>query len=127
MSTVSIKKTLFNYIWIISCLILLFIVVCAGWFATGYLGDKARQEILEHNESGISLHSSRLTAEFEKIEKAVKSLSGSPWIEPALVSRKERDIANADSVLDRYNTSLESSVCYLMDGKEWGSDIRRMN
>ena len=116
MSTVGTRKNLLHYIWIISYLILLLIVVVAGWFATGYLGDKAKQEIFEYNESGISLHSSRLTAEFEKIEKAVKSLSGSPWIAPALIIRKDRDIANAGSVLDRYNTSLESSVSYLLDG-----------
>lgn len=116
MSAISTRKGLLYYIWLISYLVILFIVVCAGWFATGYLGDKAKQEILEYNESRISLHSSHLTAEFEKIERAVKLLSGSPWIVPALISRKDRDIANADSVLDRYNSSLESSVCYLMDG-----------
>jgi len=126
MTTVSIKKTLFNYIWIISCLILLFIVACAGWFATGYLGDKARREILEYNESRISLHSSHLTAEFEKIEKAVKLLSGSPGIAPAIISRKETDIANANSALDRYNSSLGSSVSYLLNsnGKTIASSNR---
>ena len=116
MSTVSTKKIFTGHIWLISCLILLFIVAGAGLFTTGYLGDKARQEILEYNESRISLHSSHLTAEFEKIERAVKLLSGSPWIAPALISRKEQDIANANSALDRYNSSMESSVCYLMDG-----------
>jgi PAS domain S-box-containing protein len=116
MSIVNIKKVFTGRIWLISCLTLLFIVICAGWFTTGDLGDKARQEILEYNESGISSHSSHLTAEFEKIERAVRTLSGSPWIAPALISREDRDIANADSVLDRYNASLESSVCYLMDG-----------
>ncbi|MBU2622823.1 MAG: PAS domain S-box protein [Proteobacteria bacterium] len=116
MSSDGAKKSLSSHKWLTSYLVLLFIIAGAGWFVTGYLGDKAKQEILEYNESRISLHSSRLTVEFEKIEKAVKSLSGSPWIAPALISRKDRDIANADSVLDRYNTSLESSVCYLMDG-----------
>jgi diguanylate cyclase (GGDEF)-like protein/PAS domain S-box-containing protein len=116
MSSDGAKKNLSNHIWLISYLILLFIVAVAGWFTTGHLGDKAKQEILEYNEFMISFHSSHLTAEFDKIERAVKSLSGSPWIAPALVSRKEQDIANADSVLDRYNASLESSVSYLMDG-----------
>ena len=116
MSIVNIKKVFTGRIWLISYLVLLFIVAFAGWFATGYLDCKAKQEILEYNESGISLHSSHLTSEFKIIEKAVKSLSGSPWIAPALISRKDRDIANANSVLDRYNTSLENSVCYLMDG-----------
>jgi len=126
MTTVNIKKVFTGHIWLISYLILLFIVAVAGWFTTGYLGDKARQEILEYNESRISLHSSHLTAEFEKIERAVKLLAGSPWIVPALISRKDQDIANADSVLDRYNTSLESSVSYLIDsnGKTIASSNR---
>ncbi|MFH1976617.1 MAG: diguanylate cyclase [Pseudomonadota bacterium] len=109
------KKILSNRIWLISYLILLFIVVCAGWFATGYLGDKARQEIHEYNDKVMSLHSSHLTGEFDKIERAVRTMSGDNWIVSALISRKKQDIANADSVLDRYNSILESSVCYLMD------------
>ncbi len=108
-------KILSSRIWLISCLVLLLLVAVGGWFVTGYLDDKARQEIVEYNESNISLHSSHLTAEFDKIERAVKLLSGSPCIVSALISRKEHDIANANSVLDRYNEGLESSACYLMD------------
>jgi diguanylate cyclase (GGDEF)-like protein/PAS domain S-box-containing protein len=42
-------------------------------------------------------------------------MSGSPWIVSVLISRKEQDIANADSALDRYNSSMGSSVSYLLD------------
>lgn len=115
MSTVSTKKIFSRYLWLILYLILLFIVAVAGWFLTGYLGEKARQEILEYNESSISLHSYHLTAEIEKTVRTAMLLSGSPWIAPALVSRKEQDIEKANSTLDRYNLSLNSSVCYLMD------------
>jgi C4-dicarboxylate-specific signal transduction histidine kinase len=94
----------------------LFIVAGAGWFATEYLGDKARQEIRENSEATISLHNARFTSECEKVERAVQAISGSPWILPALVSRNDPDIANANSVLDRYNSSLNASVAYLMDG-----------
>ena len=109
------KKNLSSYILLISYLVLLCFVAGAGWFATIYLGDKARQEILEYNDKVISLHSSHMNTEFDKIERAVKSLSGSPWIAPAIISRKDRDIAKANSVLDRYNKVFDSSVCYLMD------------
>jgi diguanylate cyclase (GGDEF)-like protein/PAS domain S-box-containing protein len=102
-------------IWLISCLVVLSIVVVAGWFVTEYLGDKARKEIHDYNDKVISLHSSHLIGELDKIERAVKTMSGSNLIVSALVSRKEADIASADSVLDRYNSVLESSVCYLMD------------
>ena len=97
-------------------LVLLCIVAGSGWFTTRYLGDKARQEILQFNESTILTHSSHIISEFDHIEKEVRVLSGSPLIAPALISRKDVDIANANSALDRYNAGLDSSVSYLIDG-----------
>jgi diguanylate cyclase (GGDEF)-like protein/PAS domain S-box-containing protein len=101
---------------LISYLFLLSVVAVAGWLATGYLGDKARQEIIESNQSKITLYSAKFSAEFENTERTVKVLSGSPWIAPALVSRKAEHIRNANSVLDRYNPDVAGSVSYLMDG-----------
>jgi diguanylate cyclase (GGDEF)-like protein/PAS domain S-box-containing protein len=111
------KQALFSRKGWISYLILLFIVAVAGWLATGYLGEKARKEIIENNESKITLYSSRFTAEFENIQRTVKILSGSPWIVQGLASRKAKDIRIANSVLDRYNPDTAGSVSYLMDGK----------
>lgn len=116
MSSDGAGKNMPGRIWLMPYFVLLLMIAVAGALGTGYLCDRARLEIIENNESRISLHASHLTAEFEKIEKTVKIMSGSPWIMSALVSGKEQDIANANSVLDRYNSSLESSVCYLMDG-----------
>ena len=96
-------------------MIFLFIVAGAGWFATGYLGDKAGLEIRENSNSLISLHSVHFTADYDKAERAVQALSGSPWILSALVTRQDTDIVHANSVLDRYNASLKTSVAYLMD------------
>jgi diguanylate cyclase (GGDEF)-like protein/PAS domain S-box-containing protein len=109
-------KGTFRYPWLIFSLILLGIVVGAGWFATGYLGDRARQEIIKDNESAIALLSAHLTNEMNKIEGTVRSLSGSPWIAPALISRTDIVIARANSALDRYNAAIDASVSYLMDG-----------
>jgi two-component system, cell cycle sensor histidine kinase and response regulator CckA len=109
------NKVLSSYKVSIFYLILLFIAVGLGWFTTRYLGDKARQEILQFNESTILTHSSYFISEFEHIEREVKVLSGSPIIASALISRKDEDIANANSVLDRYNSGLGSSVSYLLD------------
>src|SRR5208337_4624765 len=109
------NKVLSSYKVSIFYLILLFIAVGLGWFTTRYLGDKARQEILQFNESTILTHSSYFISEFEHIEREVRVLSGSPIIAPALISRKDEDIANANSALDRYNSGLGSSVSYLLD------------
>jgi diguanylate cyclase (GGDEF)-like protein len=101
--------------WLILYLILLSAVVGAGWFATGYLGDMAKREIVKENEATIMLLSILLTDEFKRIEGAVKALSGSPWIAPALISGKDQDIAYANAALDRYNSAMRASVSYLMD------------
>ena len=110
-------KGTFRYLWLILSLLLLSIVVGAGWFTTGYLGDRARKEIIKDNESAISLLSAHLTSEMKKIEGAVRSLSGAPWIAPALISHKDHDIMNANSVLDRYRSGMDASYTYIMDSK----------
>jgi diguanylate cyclase (GGDEF)-like protein len=112
--------------WLILYIILLSAVVGAGWFATGYLGDMAKREIVKDNETTIMLLSIHLTDEFKRIEGAVKALSGSPWIAPALLSGKDQDIAQANTALDRYNSAMRASVSYLMDsaGKTVASSNR---
>lgn len=111
------KKSGAHYKWLIFYLVLLSIVVAAGFFATGYLGDIARQEILNDNESSISILSVHLTDELKRIEGAVRAMSGSPLIIPALISRTDHNITRANSALDRYNSALDASVSYLMDSK----------
>ncbi|MCX5853722.1 MAG: PAS domain S-box protein [Deltaproteobacteria bacterium] len=101
--------------WLIFSLVLLCIVVIGGWFATNYLGDRAKQEIIKDNESAISVLSVHLTGELKKLEGVVMALSGSPGIAPALVSRMEQDMMNANAALDRYNTAIGASVSYLID------------
>jgi diguanylate cyclase (GGDEF)-like protein/PAS domain S-box-containing protein len=120
------KKNVQRHKWLILYLVLFSAVVGAGWFATRYLGDMARQEIVNENEASITLFSTLLTDDFKRIEGAVKAMSGSPWIPPALISGKDQDIARANDVLDRYNSAMRGSVSYLMDsaGKTIASSNR---
>jgi PAS domain S-box-containing protein len=101
--------------WLMFSLFFMSVVVGAGWFATGYLGDMARQEIVKENEATITLLSTHLTDELKKLAGAAKAMSGSPWIPPALISGNDQDIARANSALDRYNSAMGASVSYLMD------------
>jgi len=101
--------------WMIVHFILLAAVVSAGWFITDYLGDRARREILEDNKATTLLLTTHLTDELKTIEGAVKAMAGSPWIVSALTSRRDRDIARANSALDRYNSALDVSVSYVMN------------
>ena len=112
--------------WLMFSLLFMSVVVGAGWFAVGYLGDMARQEIVKENEATITLLSTHLTDELKKLAGAARAMSGSPWISPALISGKDQDIARANSVLDRYNSAMGASVSYLMDsaGKTIASSNR---
>jgi PAS domain S-box-containing protein len=96
-------------------IVMLLIVVVAGWFATDYLVDKTRQEIIGEGHASLLTLSIYVSSTFTSIEGAVKSLTGSPWIATALMSKMDRDIEYANSALDRYNSSVNASVTYLMD------------
>ena len=98
-----------------SLILLLLIIALAGWFATDYLGNKARQEIIGESRASILTLSIHVSSTLNYIEGAVKSLAGSPWIAPALLSKGTQDIEHANSALDRYNSALNASVSYLMD------------
>ena len=96
-------------------IILLLIVAVAGWFATDSLGNKARQELIGESQASVLTLSVYVSSTFTNIEGAVKSLAGSPWIAPALMSKTDQDIEQANSALDRYNFALNASVSFLMD------------
>jgi diguanylate cyclase (GGDEF)-like protein/PAS domain S-box-containing protein len=98
-------------------LILLLIAAVAGWFVTDYLGNKARQEIIEESRASSLTLSIYVSSTLNKFKEAVKSMAGSPWIAPALLSKRDRDIEHANSALDRYNSALNASVSYLMNAE----------
>ena len=95
-------------------IIFLLIVAVAGWFATDFLGNKARREIIGASQASVLTLSVYVSSTLNRIEDAVKSLADSPWITPALLSKGKRDIEQANSALDRYNSAF-ASITYLMD------------
>ena len=96
-------------------IILLLIAVAAGWFATEYLGKRARQETIRESRGDASALSIYACSTFSHFEAAVKSLAGSPSIAPALTSGRGQDMERANGTLDRYNSGMKASVTYLMD------------
>jgi len=107
--------------------ILLLIVAVVGWFVTDYLGNQARQEIIEDSRSDASTLSIHLSDTLNNFEGAVKSLAGSPSIVPILQSKGDQDIELTNSTLDRYNSAIKASVTYLMaaDGITVASSNRK--
>jgi diguanylate cyclase (GGDEF)-like protein/PAS domain S-box-containing protein len=96
-------------------MILLLMVAVAGWFATDYLGNEARQAIIGESQASVLTLSVYVSSTLDHLEGAAESLAGSPWIAPALLSKRNRDIEHANSALDRYNSALNASVSYVMD------------
>ncbi|HVO68235.1 MAG TPA: PAS domain S-box protein [Syntrophales bacterium] len=109
------RKRITNYRWMAIHVLLLAVVVVTGWYVTDYLGNRARQEILEDNQATSLLLTTHLTGELNKVEGAVKALAGSSQIPGILTSHRDQDIVHANEVLDRYNSSLDVSVSYVMD------------
>jgi diguanylate cyclase (GGDEF)-like protein/PAS domain S-box-containing protein len=91
------------------------VILVFGWFLTQFLGNLAWQQVqrdsLAHNRLAIQ----RLTFEERQAEEAVRTMSGSPWIGPALRSRSPETLARANQVLDRYQQRFGASVVYLLD------------
>ncbi|MBU4448493.1 MAG: PAS domain S-box protein, partial [Proteobacteria bacterium] len=101
------------------------VILAGGWFLTQFLGNLAWQQVrkdsLTHNQLAIQ----RLTFEIQEAQEAVRSMSGSPWIAPALRSGTPQTLAQANSVLDRYQQRFGASVAYLMDAS--GATIASSN
>jgi diguanylate cyclase (GGDEF)-like protein/PAS domain S-box-containing protein len=95
--------------------ILFLAVVAVGWGVTVYLGNQAFRGIIDESEASTLTLSIYIRSELDKIEGSVRSLAGSPYIAPALITRLLPDLGHANSALDRYNSALGASVSYLMD------------
>ncbi len=96
-------------------IVFLLIAAVAGWFATDYLGNKSRQEMVAESLADTLALTIHAFSTFTHFERAVKALAGSPWIAPLLLSKEAQDIEHVNSVLDRYNLALNASLTYLMD------------
>jgi len=102
-----------RYLYIVGAALAL--ILAGGWLLTEFLGNLAgqllRKDSLAHNQFAIQ----RLAFELERAEEAVKAMSGSPWLAPALSSRSPQSLAQTNAVLDRYQQRFGASVTYLLD------------
>jgi diguanylate cyclase (GGDEF)-like protein/PAS domain S-box-containing protein len=112
-----------RYLYVVVAVLAL--VLAGGWFLTQSLGDLAWQQVrkdsLTHNQLAIQ----RLTFEIQEAQEAVRAMSGSPWIAPALRAGPPQTLAQANAVLDRYQQRFGAAVAYLMDAS--GATIASSN
>jgi len=93
---------------------LLLVILAAGWEATTFLENRARQEITREAKASTLTLSIIITSETKRIDGAAQALSSSPRILSALVSRGKREMEEANSSLDRLKRALNASDVYLV-------------
>jgi PAS domain S-box-containing protein len=105
------------------------IILGLGSILTLYLGEWAQKKQAKvkgeaHEYAAIVV--SRLNTEFKRMEDGVTSLAETSWLPAALRYPTEENVEKIDGLLDRYRSTLDSSVCYIMDktGKTIASSNR---
>lgn len=91
------------------------ILTTAGWMLTGFLGQVAETEFKHGLDRGATLTASFLHGHLSDVENSAKTLSQSESILAALSSGSPADLERANKTLDSYQSSLEMSICYLLD------------
>ncbi|HOW59175.1 MAG TPA: PAS domain-containing protein [Candidatus Omnitrophota bacterium] len=96
--------------------IILFLVTLASGFLLVHFLERIGEGYLRRqSEDTMEAMATGVQNELHSLQNAVGAMAGSPWILPALLDPTSVNIENANSVLDRYNTNLDFSVCYLLD------------
>jgi len=101
------------------------VILISGWMLTQFMGNLARERLHKDRTAYGKVLIQRLVFELTVAQEAVKSMSASPWIGPALWSGKSLNLEQANSVLDRYKKSFSASVAYLLDSS--GNTIASSN
>jgi len=91
------------------------------------LNDSAFKEAERQAESRLDIITKNLSSFLSENIKPVKTMAGLPAIGRALVSGDDASIQSANEMLDHFNETLDTDVCYLMDraGETIASSNRR--
>lgn len=91
------------------------ILTIAGWRLPGFLGQVAETEFKHGLDQDLNLVASFLRDNLEDADNAARTLSQSDEMIAALSSGSPADLERANKILDRYQSSLEMSICCLLD------------
>lgn len=93
---------------------LILAMVFFGYFSVNYIGNIALKSAKKESENIERTLAGTMKIYMRSAEGAAKSISGSPLIQGINLSDKAA-VERANTVLDRYCSSFNLSVCYLMD------------
>lgn len=91
------------------------VTLFSGFLLVRFLGNVGERYLREQSEDILEAMTSGIQNEFKSAQSAAGAMAGSPWVLPVFLNPNSENTPNANSVLDRYNTNLNFSVCYLLD------------
>ena len=105
------------------------VILGLGSILTLYLGEwaqKNQEKVKGEAHEYATIVVSRLNTEFKRMEDGVTALAETSWLPASLRYQGEDNQERIDALLDRSRSTLDSSVCYLMDknGKTIASSNR---
>jgi PAS domain S-box-containing protein len=108
--------------------VLLLATLFSGFLLSHFLEGVGRGYLREENEKVIEAMTAGVQNELRSSQASAGAMAGSPWVLPAFLAPNSENIERAHTVLDRYNTNLDFSVCYLLDlqGNAIASSNRNM-
>lgn len=110
-------RSLLSRSWIVGACTMTLLLLYLGIKSTQHLENRAKQGVITENQATLSILTNHLQSEINKIESGVRSLARSPGILKALSEMEQMALINGDSILDRYNEALGSTVAYLLDSQ----------
>ena len=98
-----------------------------GFLYYSALNDSAFKEAERQAESRLEMITKNLSSFLSENIKPVRALAGMAVMAQAMVSRDEASLQSANEMLDHFQESLDTDVCYLMDrtGETIASSNRR--
>jgi PAS domain S-box-containing protein len=96
-------------------ILLLIVTLFSGLMLVRFLEGVGYGHLREQSGDIMEAMTAGIQNELQSAQSAAGAMAGSPWILPVLLDPDPQNVENANSVLDRYNTNLGFSVCYLLD------------
>ena len=91
--------------------IVLIVILVSGWFLTQFLGNLAKERVLKNRSSISQMAFHDWASDIKSAENAVKTMSDSPWLPPALHSQNPVTLATGQLCLGPVSKKFRCCGC----------------